>query len=1184
MATKTTRITQQDLQIYPSERMTDTDDGGGLMTGTALTGADNEVFPPVSDVDRTMGSFDARLLYPAVLRSDAEPFYGAHFIISEPPEAENVSFLAFKARNYGEERADIMPYIAAYSVPTIESRMTLLGKHMAGIRIIQAYQRTDATLPKVGERYCLEKGNTQEYFRIAAVSSEVRTFEYVNSDGSVIEFQRTVLNMEITSALTNDYSGIDYPVRGYANIDVAILETQVADSASYYGVRPLAKAISQNDAVIYADSVYEKLVPTSTIETAYTDNYPVESNAWVASGATKVLYSTNSTVSGTIYLSQPVIPGTVSVSGYTDNALGQLVGTSNTISVDYERGILQNVPSTYALRVTGTPGAKVSAARYATYIAVKDSNQGTAWVPLLTPAPVSGSLTVSYMSGGDWYVLSDKGDGILRDDEGDSCGTVAGSGSVALSLPATPDVGSYIVLAWADSAMYQTYDAQKAGSTPAAKTVSGSVVMPSEASAYIKPGTFTLSWNDGESDKTAGDNAGALTGDATGRVGYYYGQAVLTGWSSMNPVKISFEEYTGTPEVVNQTFSDKAAAVSLTVGKTAPGSLLLALAYTVNVTVADTEWVKALYNSYSVGDSALGGVILARAKHDILLATDEEEDKASFTVNILDDGAGNLLNEAGQAIGGTIDYTTGKITLPSPAAWTVAPTVTGGTFAYSTIAVGAAAVGAAETKTITDYQIYATEAAWSRIAESDTKLTSVTETPSNVQINVALATGGRPVLDTWSFNDGSNDLIERGGTIYKSFNGKTGTGTVVGSLNSDSGAVKFSATGVNVASLKITGGIVATDTDYIQSYSGRTEAAPVKPESFTVYAVVGGQKISGTSDGDGNITGGISGTIDYETGFYSITCANGFYPETLRYNCVTQDNIPLDSDIIGIDAVRLPADGKVPVFRKGDMIVIGNRLKQDLGSAFTSGQVIQLERKNLDRMCLLDANGEHVLAEKYSVDLETGVLTMAEPLSLADYTLPLTAVLAWEEENRITGVDISGRLKLQFAVSRDYPLENTYVSSALIGGDLLVRATDPFSQNTWDNVWSDSLRGTAILAQLDVKNYPITLTSSGAINERWLIQFISATQFQLYGENLGLVAQADIYTDLAPANPATGKPYFSLQAAAFGGGWAAKNCIRFNTFGTPLPVWVLRAVQPSAARQTERDGFTACLRGNTVAE
>lgn len=390
------------------------------------------------------------------------------------------------------------------------------------------------------------------------------------------------------------------------------------------------------------------------------------------------------------------------------------------------------------------------------------------------------------------------------------------------------------------------------------------------------------------------------------------------------------------------------------------------------------------------------------------------------------------------------------------------------------------------------------------------------------------------VFNTWSFHDGETEIVERGGTLYKNWDAERSIGEAV------------------------------------------------KPESFTVYA--GNGEIVGRSNATGEITGGITGKIDYETGFYEIKRDEGFYPEDLRYNAVTQDNLPLDSSIIGIDAVRLPADGRVPVFRKGDMIVISNRLKQDLGSAFTAAQKITLNRQNIDRLCLVDSKGKHVLAEKYTADLKAGSITFAEPLDLSQYTLPLTAVCAWEEENRVTGVDISGRLKLQFAIGRNYPKENTFVSSALIGGDLLVRATEPFSQQAWDNVWSDAQRGEPVLARTNVKDYPIKLAGNGAITERWLIKFVTATQFELYGERLGLVAQSDTLTDLAPTNPATGKPYFTFKAAAFGGGWSVQNCIRFNTYGTPLPVWILRSVQPSPDKQNGRDGFTACLRGNTVAE
>lgn len=437
------------------------------------------------------------------------------------------------------------------------------------------------------------------------------------------------------------------------------------------------------------------------------------------------------------------------------------------------------------------------------------------------------------------------------------------------------------------------------------------------------------------------------------------------------------------------------------------------------------------------------------------------------------------------------------------------------------------------------------------------------------------------VFNTWSFNDGETEIVERGGTLYKNWDAERSIGEAVGTL-SEEGEVSVTDLSIGFINLKINSGIVRKPQVKTFSYAGRTPAAPVKPESFTVYA--GNGEIVGRSNAAGEITGGITGKIDYETGFYEIKRDEGFYPEDLRYNAVTQDNLPLDSSIIGIDAVRLPADGRVPVFRKGDMIVISNRLKQDLGSAFTAAQKITLNRQNIDRLCLVDSKGKHVLAEKYTADLKAGSITFAEPLDLSQYTLPLTAVCAWEEENRVTGVDISGRLKLQFAIGRNYPKEHTFVSSALIGGDLLVRATEPFSQQTWDNVWSDAQRGEPILARTNVKDYPIKLAGNGAITERWLIKFITATQFELYGERLGLVAKSDTLTDLAPTNPATGKPYFTLKAAAFGGGWSVQNCIRFNTYGTPLPVWILRSVQPSPDKQNGRDGFTACLRGNTVAE
>ena len=1137
---KTTRLTQQDLQIYPSQRMTDTPDGGGRMVGQPLKGEDNEIFPIVSDVDRTMGSFDARLLYPAVLRDDKEPLYGGHFIISEPPRADNVSYLAFKARNYGETRQDIMPRIEAYSVPTIEGRMTMMGKHLAGVRLIQAYQRIEAPLPKVGERYCLQfedKSNAQtayryEYFRIADLSHEVRTFEVPMPNGDVREIQRRVLKMEITNPLANDYEGVKYPQEGYAQTAVRILETQVADSAAYYGVKPVKTELKRGDLTVAVKEIYEKLVPTATAETPYADRYPVIGGA--------------------------------------------------SLSVDYERGMIQGVRGIYGLNVTAVPAAKVSNARHTAYIEIKDGNQGTAWAPLLQPAPAPGSLTVSYMSLGVWYGLSDAGDYILRTEDGTAAGTVSDTGSAVLTLPALPDVGSRIVLQWGDASNYRTFDAQASGKTPVVRQVSGSALVPSVPAGYIKPGSLRLSW----AGKTAQDDKGRLKGQAQGRVDYMRGAAVVTGGLEAAPVTVSYQAYTG-KEVAAAINDTGAAALDTRIGKTAPGSLQLALLYRASAAAGTARWVKAEYNNLSVG-----GNILAREKHDVKILADSAKYQGQTLIRLTDDGNGGLLLPDGTKLNGaSIDYADGHIVIPDAKTAGIPIRITLKTGETATVAPGASVTDydggtsyLLTERTVTGVSVYIEQAAASRIADTAVRTVSVTETPSNLSVSIYNGTqGGTPVFNTWAFEIGGVKIIERNGTLYRNWDYAKGAGEAVGRLT-DGGEITFTAENLDFAALKITAGILAKNTERVYAYAGRTEAAPVKPESFTVYAVANGQTVSGRADADGHITGGITGSIHYETGFYQIAASDGLIAETLRYNAVTQDHIPLDSSIIGIDSVRLPADGRVPVFRKGDMIVIGNRLKQDLGQTFTGGQTVALARQNLDRACLLDAQGRHVSAEKYSIDLAAGKLTFVEPLSLAGHTLPLTAVLAWEEENRITAADVSGRLKLQTPLTRDYPQEGTYVSSALVGGDLLVRATEPFAQKTWDGVWAEAVRGDPILARLNTANYPMALKSNGAVTERWLIRFTGESTYQLYGETLGLVVQGDTVTDLAPPNPATGKPYFTLPAAAFGGGWSAGNCIRFNTYGTPMPVWILRSVQPSAVRQTEKDGFTACLRGNTVAE
>ena len=233
---------------------------------------------------------------------------------------------------------------------------------------------------------------------------------------------------------------------------------------------------------------------------------------------------------------------------------------------------------------------------------------------------------------------------------------------------------------------------------------------------------------------------------------------------------------------------------------------------------------------------------------------------------------------------------------------------------------------------------------------------------------------------------------------------------------------------------------------------------------------------------------------------------------------------------------------------------------------------------------MLDADNKPVLGELWDYDLDAGTITFKTSIDLSSYKMPLKAIHAQEQRNRIVDLDIDGTLSLLFAANRNYPIENTYVSSLQIGDDLAVRVSVPFTQKSWNSVWQDTPEGEQLLNKLKLTDYPMILTDDGAITDRWLIKFISNAQFELYSEALGFVGKFDTLTNLAPINPATNKPYFTIDKLAFGTKtpWAAQDVIRFNTWGTLMPVWVLCAVQPNPNPPTGADGFEQYLFGDTT--
>lgn len=1168
MAQQTTQLTRQDLKLLASQRLTDTPDGGGAMTKNELTGAENELFPPVSSTDNVMGALDARLVYGGVLRGDTAVLHGANLIISEPPAAGNVSVLAVPADFYGQERASAMERVEGYAVPAIESRMTLLGLQRKGSRMVQAYQRDNAPLPVVGQRFALRKTENRryvyEFFRVESFTHEIRVFE--DEKG---EFTRRVVKMVTQTALERDFEGLENADRFGAKPESRLLETQIADSAKYYGIRPLAKEAKMGESSLHVSSLYEKLVPTSTLETAIADDWAQGRSAWLETAVRQSVIPRNGiAVQSSLHLSCPVLPGSVRLDNYTDDAQGTLKDGDRQLSIDYAQGVISGFAvNTVVASVSAIPAVQVRNYAYSSAVAIDDTNIGTEWTMLLRPKPARGSVSVSFMVGREWYDLTDYGDYALRDNGGTVRGNVSASGSVTLSLPAMPDSGSKIIASWVPHEFYRTMDGEDAGKAIAPKPLTNRLVLPQTPVPNLKPGSVKLSWAGGSMQD---DGRGGLPGGGT--VDYAAGQVYPLGLSAAR-VSLNAEQYSANAE-------ESAAAVSvnnqeLTViaqGALQRGTLKLKLWAT---RTTETGYVSAPKAWMLPSGSSGGG---QGSKNHAFTNND------SVALVLTDNGAGGLMHK-GRVLGNSsVDYGTGEIRI---AQRDVAQEVAEPQYSTHQITRGALPANTYIKTVHYSSLITAATAQVSAIYAPDVRTVAQTLDTGLLTYEL-LADKPLPngaVFDTWVFEIGGVRTIERAGVLYQDWDALAGRGRTVGRMTA-SGNVQLDNTAMDALPVvKVLQGVYVHGEYEVQSFYGRTAVAPVKPQSFIAYAETGTATLRGDSQADESITGSLRGKIESATGYFAITADKPITPDALRYNAVSQSAVPLDSNVIGINSARLPADGYVPVLRKGDMVVIGNTLRQELGSAFASLQKIDLQRQNLDRLCLVDAVGKHVLAEKYDTDLAAGSITFADNLSLSDYTMPLTAVQVWEEANRLTDTDISGKLRLQTPLSRDYPQENTYVSSAIIGGDLQVRVTEPFTQNTWTNVWQDTRIGDDLLLKLNVKDYPFVLTSDGAISERWLIRFTGNTQFQLVGERLGVVAEGDTLGDLSPPNPATGKPYFQLPKAAFGAvKWNAGNCIRFNTTGAQMPVWILRAVQPTSAsvKTGRKDRFTLCLRGDTV--
>lgn len=486
-------------------------------------------------------------------------------------------------------------------------------------------------------------------------------------------------------------------------------------------------------------------------------------------------------------------------------------------------------------------------------------------------------------------------------------------------------------------------------------------------------------------------------------------------------------------------------------------------------------------------------------------------------------------------------------------------------------------------------------------------------TVNAIPLVVPVPTGG--TLNEVTFTLGGSQYVTQDTNVVVNPNPSTGIGTTVGSIEPSTGVVTLTTWPKDVAQTlgNVTVAAPAPSTAATcNEITIRTASAPLRPGSFSVSwkspspaDIAVEITHSATADLDGYInTPDVIGIIDYARGVVRLWFTTNFvrslggdfplsdfsslgipgvtnrkvwmaYTTTLKYNAVSYSYLPLDADLLGIDPVRLPSDGRVPIFRPGSFVVVGH--KGEVTATVSNAQTIDCARVRLSRVRVIGNDGV-VINTGYTADLEAGTVTFTD---VSGYSQPVTVEHRIEDMMMTSDVQINGQLTFTRPLSHDYPL-GSYVSSALIAGgngDMFARVSVMFDQATWNGTFADAISGSAATGTFNSTQYPIVVTNRGARTERWAVQFTSGTTFNVIGENVGVIATGSVNSNCLPINPATNVPYFTIPALGWGAGWSAGNVLRFNTVGAEFPVWVVRTVQQGPETVPD-DSFTLLIRGD----
>ena len=1012
-------ITNDDVKLFESQRLTDEKDGGGRVTGKeVIDGNVNNLFQDISRIDRTIGDVALRKAFIGISTDNNDSYLGSHLILTKPPKDKNVSVLLFNTESQTDERLGARDRIESYVVPGIKASLELIGDQLKGQRSIVGYQREQWAIPEIGEVYKITSpdGKDSQFIRITAIKHSVETFTYHNGT-EYVDFKRRKVEMEISAPLEKNFKGAK-PVPGEPEEETStIYSTQIADTSRYYGIQPLSAKVTAGDLTIKAKSVYAPLVPSAKVESPLLDQYGgYTGKTMVATANSTRSVSCNFVhISGNqsrTYAQRGILPKTLSLSldggTFEDDGAGNLLHKSGTnnytkLTVDYDIGEINVWRASSYTEVTANatykPAVAITGAAISGAIPITNQNRGFNYTLNMAEAkPRPGTLVVSYIALGKWQDIRDTGAGQMT---GSGTGNIIfATGSAAITLDALPDPDSAIVFSYV--AQNDNDVTIRTGTVP----VDDITFRHTVKKTGIKPGTMTVTYISSGKNKKLTDQAnGLLTGDGSGTIHYAPGELsfkldLLP--DSGTEIQLAYEQGTSAGGEVTVT-TDGQGVMSGTIpgAPLLPGSVQLQfvvdqIAHVPNNAISEDDW-----KSY--------------------------ENNRKVSKQISDNTAGGW-----RGVTGAIDYQTGKFTILALEKYNYPEfTTISDNFHFRVTSTNTT-----KTQTFNGSSITA-------IAQSS----NLAHAPYNENITTPeLSIDLLPLMgDTFLlpgsviFEWNGATYFDRDGSLYKTLSTQTNAGIQVGRVDYSGGRAALASypegtvkTATILAAATIGVGFK------VDAVAFRTPGAPIRQGSLqlTAVRVDNGEIITATADFNGEIkTDEVVGKIDATTGWCEIKFTDGtkpFYviPQSVRYNCVVETSLPLDAKLIGLDPVRLPPDGKVPIYRAGDIVVISHTASTDAGTP-TAGKVINLSRDHQAEILVQDSSGKELASDQYSVDRKAGTVTFANPLSLTDaskknLTAPFTIKDRVEHMSVLSDVQINGDLSiisprtLEFTRSRNH--------------------------------------------------------------------------------------------------------------------------------------------------------------------